>query len=67
MQDKMLGDAFNYTPNTLNGFEAADCTNSWVSLILNETFSGLHTGEYACKWSPDKIHASGVLIRLLWR
>jgi arabidopsis histidine kinase 2/3/4 (cytokinin receptor) len=57
IEDKILGDAFNYTPNTLSGFEAADRTNSWENfrLLLNETFSGLHTSEHACKWSLDKI------------
>lgn len=58
IQDKMLGDTFNYGPNTLSGFEAADRTNSWEDfrLLLNEQFSGLHANEHTCKWSSEKIN-----------
>lgn len=55
-EEKMLGDTFNYTPNTLSGFEAADHTNSWENfkLLLNKPYSDLHASEHACKWNSEK-------------
>ncbi|KAJ4747639.1 Histidine kinase [Rhynchospora pubera] len=57
IQDKMLVDTFNYTPDTLSGLEAADRTNNWENfrLLLNEPCSGLHASEHVCKWTSNKV------------